>query len=508
MALRGSNSLPANSISGQVLCPNIPIALIWAKGMGTTYTRVVQRRQYRAHGWHSLCRGAPMLANPLQLGPDHHQRPVRRSSSVVHLNGRVQHTYRFCHPWSTFVHLFEAEDPETHENRTFCYLSSRIFVSFPPSSPSPSSLESLPDSYSVTITSIIRLLLLIQGLFALSIFPRAMMDGNIGFVTSVIETNLALITASAPALRPIFRSRANGGWFATARSMAVSRKTVSDESDEVEKGLRKIRSRKSIDANGPPPVVGSGVGGKFGRGGRRGGRSMRNNPLFSRRNKMEWKPSGFRGDNKIRGVRNRHIIRVRTDLATPLQGPAPPSPRTSEEPLTRTRSNTNGGVTIRVSDIQREIDGIVNDIASAGAGSYTGLFSSSASSSSLSSSLSPVISRPILTPGTTIRSTPTSPRVGLAPLLPFPPPPVPPPSGGLPARPSTSGSMKGSRTVVLEQHYSASIYPDDQDNENTRPRKSEEIRKSRYGDERRYGVVTPRGTTPIQRGWEVDGRPF
>lgn len=33
-------------------------------------------------------------------------------------------------------------------------------------------------------------------------------DANIGFVTSAIETNLAIITASAPALRPLLRT-----WF-------------------------------------------------------------------------------------------------------------------------------------------------------------------------------------------------------------------------------------------------------------------------------------------------------
>ncbi|KAI1754328.1 hypothetical protein F4782DRAFT_51049 [Xylaria castorea] len=57
-----------------------------------------------------------------------------------------------------------------------------------------------------TITSIIRLVLLIQGLFMLKTTLSA--DANIGFVTSAIETNLALITASAPALRPLLRS-----WF-------------------------------------------------------------------------------------------------------------------------------------------------------------------------------------------------------------------------------------------------------------------------------------------------------
>ncbi|KAI1353181.1 hypothetical protein F5Y01DRAFT_313249 [Xylaria sp. FL0043] len=57
-----------------------------------------------------------------------------------------------------------------------------------------------------TITSIARLVLLVQGLFMLRTNLSA--DANIGFVTSAIETNLALITASAPALRPLLRT-----WF-------------------------------------------------------------------------------------------------------------------------------------------------------------------------------------------------------------------------------------------------------------------------------------------------------
>ncbi|KAI0017342.1 hypothetical protein F4780DRAFT_796506 [Xylariomycetidae sp. FL0641] len=58
----------------------------------------------------------------------------------------------------------------------------------------------------VTITSIIRMVLLVSGLFMLS--TNMDPDGNIGFVTSAIETNLVLITASAPALRPLLRA-----WF-------------------------------------------------------------------------------------------------------------------------------------------------------------------------------------------------------------------------------------------------------------------------------------------------------
>ena len=48
--------------------------------------------------------------------------------------------------------------------------------------------------------------LLVQGLFMLPGSPDP--DGNVGFATSAIETNLAIITASAPALRPLLRS-----WF-------------------------------------------------------------------------------------------------------------------------------------------------------------------------------------------------------------------------------------------------------------------------------------------------------
>lgn len=58
----------------------------------------------------------------------------------------------------------------------------------------------------VTIVGIVRLAILIQGLFMLIELPDP--TSNIGFVTSAIETNLFLITASAPALRPLLRA-----WF-------------------------------------------------------------------------------------------------------------------------------------------------------------------------------------------------------------------------------------------------------------------------------------------------------
>ena len=54
----------------------------------------------------------------------------------------------------------------------------------------------------VTITGIIRLALLIRGLY---FDPGPDPTYNIGFVISTIETNLAIITASVPALKPLFR---------------------------------------------------------------------------------------------------------------------------------------------------------------------------------------------------------------------------------------------------------------------------------------------------------------
>ncbi|KAH8602335.1 hypothetical protein B0O99DRAFT_735762 [Bisporella sp. PMI_857] len=69
----------------------------------------------------------------------------------------------------------------------------------------------------VTLAGIIRLALLIQGLYFLdSLGPDP--TYNIGFTVSAIQTNLAIITASAPALKPLFRS-----WFPSISSLSVHR---------------------------------------------------------------------------------------------------------------------------------------------------------------------------------------------------------------------------------------------------------------------------------------------
>ncbi|KXX78945.1 hypothetical protein MMYC01_204733 [Madurella mycetomatis] len=298
----------------------------------------------------------------------------------------------------------------------------------------------------VTITSVIRLVLLVQGLFGVSVFANS--ANNVGFVTSAIETNLALITASAPALRPIFRSRERGGWFSRS-SVAPSRMAPADV--DVEVGQKSVGWDSSV-------VVGSGVGGKFGRGGSRGGRKG------SRSVRSALRSGGSRGGGKIKP-----IIRIKTDVAE-LRSQ---SPRSSEE-----ETMTSNGI-MRVSDIQREIDGIVKEIAVSGVGTYTGD----------SRPRTPKTPKTPKTPSARPRPSMETITVGATMVA--------------PPRPSTSGSA---RRFPPERYYSESIYPD-QDFEGKDNRDYNEDRISRYGD-RRFGVVTPKGTTPTTKGWEGSGRPF
>lgn len=301
-------------------------------------------------------------------------------------------------------------------------------------------LENVADHPSVTITSIVRLVLLLQGLFGLAIFPNQ--ANNVGFVTSAIETNLALITASAPALRPFFRRRENGGFF--SRTL-VSPTRIADE----EKGVKSV----GWDT---PPSAGANFMSKItrsaSRGGARGGRRGSTRSVRSTR-------AG-------RGGKIKPIIRVKTDMAE-LRS----SPRSSEE-----ETMTNNGI-MRISDIQREIDGIAKEIAATGGGAY--------------------IPRPS-TAGTGSGRTGTY-AMGIS------------LTGDVPTRPSTSG--EGRERKFPERYYSESVYPDlEFDNREIRDYNSD--RFSRYGD-RRFGVVTPKGTTPTTQTptWKQNnggstGRPF
>lgn len=321
-------------------------------------------------------------------------------------------------------------------------------------------------------------MLLVQGLFQLAVFSD--MANNVGFVTSAIETNLALITASAPALRPIFRSRERGGWFFARSSVARSRVAPTYAEADLEAG----QQQKSVgwdNSSSYVTVVGSGVGGKFGRGGSRGGRKGGSRGLGTRK-------GGGVGGKTAANKKSRPVIRIKTDVAGVGLGMArgaaelrSQSPRSGEE-----EAMTNNGI-MRVSDIQREIDGIVKEIAVSASGET---------------------SRP-RTPKTPSKTTPPSrPRpsmetitVGATMAVGGAPTPLPPP------RPSTSGSGSGPpRRYPPERYYSESVYPDP-DFEGRDERNYNEDRMSRYGD-RRFGVVTPRGTTPTSKGWEGSGRPF
>ncbi|KAK3302295.1 uncharacterized protein B0T15DRAFT_496765 [Chaetomium strumarium] len=343
----------------------------------------------------------------------------------------------------------------------------------------------------VTITSIIRLLLVAQGVYNVGIFPSEASTNNVGFVTSAIETNLALITASAPALRPIFRSRDRGGWFArsvmaTATPGRAAPPTTNDSAD-VEMGQDNqhkpsigwnTRSHTHRDSS---PVVGS----KFGRGGSRGGRKGSYNHITGRQQRPSQKP----------------IIRVRT---TGLAGAGrheqvllrSSSPRPSEE-----QAMTYNGI-MRVSDVRREIEGIVKDIAVAGAGTFT---SAGTPVSRGANRTPPPPPRTPRTPRTPKPTTPPRPRPSMETIfvgatMVSPPPP----------RPSTSGSGAGTirrAAPAPERYYSESIYPEQGLGKAGEEEEDDDDRVSRYLG-RRFGVVTPRGTTPTSRGWEGSGRPF
>jgi hypothetical protein len=321
----------------------------------------------------------------------------------------------------------------------------------------------------VTITSIVRLVLLVQGLYNIRIFPN-MASNNVGFVISAIETNLALITASAPALRPIFRSRDRGGWF--ARSVMATTRGAPDNTrsdPDVEMGQKPIGWDKETETS--PAISGNTRGGgKL--GSRRGGKK----PGSSSTRRRGRSPLRARGSGRIKPT----IIRIKTDRdLAELRS----SPRSSEE-----QAMTNNGL-VRVSDIQREIDGIVKDIAVAGAGSYTGgTKTNNITGNNNNSNMRPTTPKtPVARPRPSIETI----TIGATMVTPLPP------------RPSTSGS--GVRRVAPERYYSEIIYPEQglgRDWED-----GDDDRVSKYLD-RRFGVVTPRGTTPTSKGWEGSGRPF
>ncbi|TLD30909.1 hypothetical protein PspLS_02054 [Pyricularia sp. CBS 133598] len=160
----------------------------------------------------------------------------------------------------------------------------------------------------VTITSVVRLTVLVQDLFGL---PGSEGRVGLGFVTSAIETNLALITASAPALRPLFRGK--------------SRYQLPD----AETGIADDKNDK--------------------RGGSRRGSSKKIRPIQSR-------------DIRVIRINDTTNPSLTADKETDLRGC---SPRGSME-----KAMTSANGIMRLSDVQREIDVLVKDLAMGPGGSY------------------------------------------------------------------------------------------------------------------------------------------
>lgn len=190
---------------------------------------------------------------------------------------------------------------------------------------------------------------------------------------------------------------------------------------------------------------------------------------------------------------------------------------------------------MRVSDIQREIDGIVKEIAAEGSGTYTGRAAGMPGSSSSSSSPPPsrrggtrvLTTTNLNNNATVVGAKPPASRdsnvndfrnTGFDFFNRIPPPET-----------ETSvarGQGPRARQFPPERYYSESVYPVDLEYYTTtttqqqRPDAADdddgardygEERISKYG-EKRFGVVTPRsGVTPTtsgNSGWRESGRPF
>ncbi|TLD05248.1 uncharacterized protein PgNI_09456 [Pyricularia grisea] len=159
----------------------------------------------------------------------------------------------------------------------------------------------------VTITSVVHLTVLLQDLFGLPGFEGRV---GLGFVTPAIEIYLTLITASAPALRPLFHGKS---WHQ----------------------LPDVDTRMADD-----------------KGGTRGG---------SRRGSRKAKADSVTGHPDDPAQRHNEPSLV-WDNETELRRR---SPRRSRQ---KTMTSSNG--TIRLSDVQREIDVLVMDLIVGPGGSY------------------------------------------------------------------------------------------------------------------------------------------
>lgn len=326
---------------------------------------------------------------------------------------------------------------------------------------------------------------------------------NIGFVTSAIETNLALITASAPALRPFFRSRARGGWFPRTLVGGQSRAVDDDPEMGINPMNQKLQKPIDWDNNTSSSRPGTSSGGGEKGGGTRGGRGGKSRGGGVRRGVSSRSTRSTRSGRGGGKIKPSMISRVKTDNmgAAELRSQ---SPRSSEE-----ETMTNSGI-MRLSDIQREIDGLAKEIQIG-----SGLSNSSRPYTRRTDSFAgprPVTAGSMSSNHKNNNNSSTTNgnnRPGT--------------SGGTESQYIATGAGAGTGSTIRrypERYYSESVYPDpdpeNYDDDRRDDRDYNDERLSRYGD-RRFGVVTPRGTTPTNatftlsttRSWkEGGGRPF
>ena len=138
-----------------------------------------------------------------------------------------------------------------------------------------------------------RLVLLVRGLYVVLDQPDP--ASNISFVVIAIEANLSIITASAPALRPLLRE-----WFPSSSSSS----THSHGATGVTRQLSERRDTAAVSAATDNMVLGAGTAARIGR--------LRSAASSSRRSDDESPILPVRGD-----------VITRTDFVARYRSPTP-----------------------------------------------------------------------------------------------------------------------------------------------------------------------------------------
>ncbi|KAK7924044.1 hypothetical protein PG985_006098 [Apiospora marii] len=108
-----------------------------------------------------------------------------------------------------------------------------------------------------TLVGISRLVLLVRGLYVVLDQPDP--ASNISFVIIAIEANLSIITASAPALRPLLRA-----WFPSSSSYSHSGRGISGTT-AVTRQQSERRDTRAVSAATDKMVLGAGAAARIGR---------------------------------------------------------------------------------------------------------------------------------------------------------------------------------------------------------------------------------------------------